>query len=172
MSETEPPAAILLLEYPASKPVTRDLCDPSANLLSVHLPNHSCRCSVAFTDCCHSGTLLDQPDVQISGPKSDDPETPPQLVDTFTAAAGDPNNRDISCRSLPTNQFLQALGERLGVTVAPDQVINNPPSVSPLHDQYPTRQGRGMHTHHQLSLSSFMIVLPLDRQGACIHLTS
>ena len=39
-----------------------------------------------YADCCHSGTLLDQPVVQISGPKSGDPSPPPQLVDTFTAS--------------------------------------------------------------------------------------
>jgi hypothetical protein len=49
-------------------------------------------------DCCHSGTLLDHATVPISGPKSDDPEQPPQLVDTFTASAGDPDNRDIGNR--------------------------------------------------------------------------
>jgi hypothetical protein len=36
--------------------------------------------------------------VPISGPKSDDPEQPPQLVDNFTAAAGDPDNREIGNR--------------------------------------------------------------------------
>jgi hypothetical protein len=71
-------------------------------------------------DCCHSGTLLDQPEVQISGPKDDDPAAPPQLVDTFTAAAGD--NRDVGCRALPTDSLVAALGEKLGVTVTPSQV--------------------------------------------------
>lgn len=70
-------------------------------------------------DCCHSGTLLDQPTVQISGPKSDDPAAPPQLVDTFTAACGD--NRDVGCRALSTDSLVAALGEKLGVTVAPSQ---------------------------------------------------
>jgi hypothetical protein len=71
-------------------------------------------------DCCHSGTLLDQPEVQISGPKSDDPAAPPQLVDTFTAACDD--NRDVGCRALSTDSLVAALGEKLGVTVAPSQV--------------------------------------------------
>jgi hypothetical protein len=48
-------------------------------------------------DCCHSGTLLDQPEVQISGPKTDDPAAPPQLIDTFTAGLGG-DNRDVSGR--------------------------------------------------------------------------
>jgi hypothetical protein len=73
-------------------------------------------------DCCHSGTLLDQPEVQISGPKTDDPAAPPQLVDTFTAAAGGPGNRDVGCRALPVDSLVAALGEKLGVTVAPNQV--------------------------------------------------
>ncbi|WIA42485.1 hypothetical protein OEZ86_008476 [Tetradesmus obliquus] len=72
-------------------------------------------------DCCHSGTLLDQPEVQISGPKSDDPAAPPQLVDTFTAAAGGADNRDVGCRALPVDSFVAALGEKLGVAVAPNQ---------------------------------------------------
>uniref|UniRef100_A0A383VPH1 Peptidase C14 caspase domain-containing protein n=1 Tax=Tetradesmus obliquus TaxID=3088 RepID=A0A383VPH1_TETOB len=72
-------------------------------------------------DCCHSGTLLDQPEVQINGPKSDDPAAPPQLVDTFTAAAGGADNRDVGCRALPVDAFVAALGEKLGVAVAPNQ---------------------------------------------------
>jgi len=50
-------------------------------------------------DCCHSGTLLDQPRVQISGPKTDDPAAPPQLIDTFTAGLGG-DHRDITGRSV------------------------------------------------------------------------
>lgn len=106
---------------------SRTDCRSTLSTTSQHsstLLNHCCCCCFHHTciDCCHSGTLLDQPEVMISGPKSDDPNAPPQLIDTFTAAAGDPGSRAVGCRSLPTNDYLAALGQKLGVTVEPTQV--------------------------------------------------
>jgi len=96
------------------------ITDDDLRVILMKLPD-----GVKFTmiaDCCHSGTLLDQPTVCISGPKSDDPDPPAQLVDTFTAAAGDPDNREAGNRALPSGDFLSALSERLGTDIPVGQI--------------------------------------------------
>jgi hypothetical protein len=43
--------------------------------------------SLAPTDSCHSGTLLDQTEVQIDGPKEDDPVAPEETECACVPAA-------------------------------------------------------------------------------------
>ncbi|KAI8464022.1 MAG: metacaspase type II [Monoraphidium minutum] len=81
---------------------------------------------VTFTmiaDCCHSGTLLDHATVQITGPKASDPGMPPQLLDLFTAMVGaDFGMREVTNRAIPSESYVQMLGERLGVPIKAEQV--------------------------------------------------
>eukprot|EP00892_Ulva_mutabilis_P009241 jgi/Ulvmu1/668/UM010_0039.1 len=68
------------------------------------------------TDCCHSGSMLDHPEQQISGNKTGGvaaATAPDALEAIFSGAQG----QDAANRALPTNSFMSMLSEKSGMPV-------------------------------------------------------
>eukprot|EP00798_Chlamydomonas_sp_ICE-L_P029616 gene29616-2534_t len=69
-------------------------------------------------DCCHSGTMLDHDEVQITGPKEGGPAPPAvnaQAIQDMLASLG--AKRDFKNRSLPANDLMGMLSDLLGQPV-------------------------------------------------------
>eukprot|EP00798_Chlamydomonas_sp_ICE-L_P019940 gene19940-26648_t len=78
-----------------------------------------------IADCCHSGTILDHDEVQITGPKEGGPAPPTvsaQGIQDMLAALG--ATRDVKNRSLPVNDLMGMLSSLLGKPVEKGEVRN------------------------------------------------